>query len=125
MKKLSLLFVILLFAGCAAVGTQTGEIDAEFQIIKWAPLLGTSVITGTYKLKNTGNVPIGYYKVYFKTTCKDGSRYDSEGWGPARINKLSSPIAVGEEWSGPIMFKVGCKEVVSVKISDWKIRRHY
>ena len=28
-----------------------------------------------YKVKNTGNVKIDYYKVYFKVTCKDGSTY--------------------------------------------------
>ena len=73
MKKLALLLVVLLFAGCVTkvvspVPTQRPRIDAEFSItrwkpekIKWGERKGNWGVGGWYEIKNAGNVKIGYF----------------------------------------------------------------
>lgn len=132
MKKLALLLVVLLFAGCAAkmvspVETQRETIVAEFWIRNWRMQSDESVL-GFYGIRNTGNVPIGYWEVYFEATCDDGSKYRDRTWGPmkGRTANVGTPLAVGKERGGYFVLRdTSGKKVISVRIYDWKIRRHY
>jgi hypothetical protein len=131
MKKLVLLLVVVLFAGCAAkvlspVETQRGRIDAEFWIRSWHMQSDKSVL-GFYGIRNTGNVPIGYWQVYFEATCEDGSKYHGRGWGPMKgeTGDVGRPLSVARELGGWFVIYTSGNKVKSIRIYDWNIRRHY
>lgn len=153
MKRLALLTVILLLAGCAPVlepvGTQS-RIDAEFQIKSWWPEEWGGTwrgAKGRYEMKNTGNVEIGYFEVYFEVTCEDDKRYRDSIWGPANSDdyyygRVGRPVPPGmtyprdyekaeKEGIGPVLqtgaffVKTHGSKPVDVRIYDWKIRRYY
>jgi len=86
-------------------------------------------VKGIYVIKNTGNVPIGYYEVYFETTCEYGSKHVHKKVGPLsgpRLRRtLGKPIAPGEEHSGFIGTSLAGElidgEPSSLRIYDWAI----
>jgi len=66
-----------------------------------------------YKITNTGNVDIDYYKIWFTANCIDGSSY--EDW----TNGVD--VNVGYYGLGFTYIDVPGKEVVSVVVTDWEL----
>ncbi len=121
MKKLALLFVVLLLAGCATtVKTPPKKIDAGFRITNWnQPYREGSKdwndVEIHYEIRNTGGVTIGYYKILFEVTCEDGSKYYES------IEKKYQSLYTGEVKSDYTSINTGGKKAVSAEIGNWWI----
>jgi len=132
MKKLALLFAVLLFAGCATVGTQTEVINAEFSIESWSPFeRDEGGVNGWFGMRNIGNVEIGYFEVSFEVICEDGMRYIGKSWGPANTlgdfyeGKVGMPVPVGVTYNGLFTVTTYGSKPTSVRIYDWRIMQYY
>lgn len=64
-----------------------------------------------YSVKNTGNVDIDYYKVWFKVTCIDNSTYTEWDNGTG--------VNVGKELSDWTIIDIAGKTYLKVEITDY------
>lgn len=125
MRKVNFLVVLLLIlaiflTGCGGIGIipSTSVLSANVIITWWTQshfeYYGWFNPKVHYKITNTGNVDIDYYKIWFTATCIDGSSY--EDW----TNGVD--VNVGYYGLGSIYIDVPKKEVVSVKVTDWELK---
>ena len=114
---LSLILAIFL-SSCGLV-TPTKILSANFVITKWEQTYyeysgeWSNYVYVYYSIKNTGNVEIDYYRVYFEATCADGSKF--EEWTNGMF------IGVGHTENDYTMLLVLGKQVVSVKVSEYEL----
>jgi len=114
------LFLILaiFLSGCSGIVTPK-ELSASFTITKWEQSYyeysdeWSDYVYVYYKIENTGNVEIYYYKVYFEATCADGSKF--EEWTNGMF------VDVGHTENDYTLILVLGKEVVSVKMSEYEL----
>ncbi|MBA7567588.1 hypothetical protein ES708_09303 [subsurface metagenome] len=117
MKKIILLIIVLiLLSGCGNGILTPVELDAEFTITYWEiGYFGDAEVY--YTIKNTGNVTIDYYEVYFKGKCSDGSIYQDFDNG---LN-----VKVGETLSDfTYIFVPPGKDIISVYVTDYNLTNY-
>jgi len=114
-------FVILFLAlaiflsGCGGITTPK-KLDAVFTITDWE-ISSLGYVEVFYTIKNTGNITIDYYEVYFKAACSDGSIYQDFDNG---LN-----VKTEEELSDYTYILVPSgKNVVSVYVSDYDLTNY-
>ena len=118
MVKLLSLIVLMLFVA-SMDGCDIFEPDASITIIRWEQdyyeFLGgwSDLVEVWYKITNTGNVDIDYYKIWFKASCSDGSTY--EDW----TNGLG--LDVGHSISDSMFISVPGKRVKHVMVTDYDL----
>jgi len=106
-------------SGCSGIITPTKILSANFTITKWEQSYyeysgeWSDYVYVYYKIENTGNVEIYYYRVYFEATCVDGSKF--EEWTNGMF------IDVGHTENDYTLILVLGKEVVSVKVSEYEL----
>jgi hypothetical protein len=130
MKKLALIFVVLLFAGCATVAPERKDLFSKIKIIRWWPLQNRPVselwaVRIDYEVKNTRNVPILYYQVRIEITFEDGSKLTYRPTGPRNplTQAEQNPIAGGEARRQLFWTKYSLNaKPIAVRIIDWKFR---
>jgi len=106
------LTLAIFLSGCGGVTTPK-KLDAEFTITDWE-INSLGYVEVYYTIKNTGNITIDYYEVYFKAACNDGSIYQDFDNG---LN-----VKAGEELSDYTYILVPSgKNVVSVYVSDYDL----
>jgi len=106
------LTLAIFLSGCGGVTT----LDAEFTITDWE-ISSLGYVEVFYIIKNTGNITIDYYEVYFKAACSDGSIYQDFDNG---LN-----VKTGEELSDYTFILVPSgKNVVSVYVSDYYLTNY-
>jgi len=66
-----------------------------------------------YKIRNTGNVDIDYYKIWFTATCSNGVTY--EDW----TNGLS--LDTGHSLTDNAYIGIPDKQVQSIEITDYEL----
>ena len=122
MKKyiLVLVLVILVFlVGCNGTTPSSDILSANFTITKWEQSYWeyseewSDYVYVYYKIENTGNVEIYYYRVYFEATCIDGSKFES--W----TNGMWVDVGHTEN-DYTLLFVLG-KEVISVKMTEYEL----
>ena len=138
MKCLILCCILLVIFGCSTAATtvhhdtQPRVLDAKFTIEHWLQNehQGHWVVHVFFEMRNTGNVQIAYYEVYFRIVCEDGSEYRGEGWGPYEsIEKAHQGITGKPVYPGGTCRGMGghsdCKsKPVSVEVVDWKLYQY-
>ncbi len=67
------LTLAIFLSGCGGVTTPK-KLDAGFTITDWE-INSLGYVEVYYTIKNTGNITIDYYEVYFKAACSDESIY--------------------------------------------------
>jgi len=80
-----------------------------------------------YKITNTGNVDIDYYKVWFTAYCEDGSSYEDWTNGSVDVGHYefdTTWINVGYEFDTTWINVGKNKKVTSIKVTDWELT-HY
>ena len=98
---------------CSGV-TTSKKLDAGFTVTGWEIINSLGYVEVYYTIKNTGNITIDYYEVYFKAACSDGSIYQDFDNG---LN-----VKTGEELSDYTYISVPSgKNVVSVYVSDYNL----
>jgi len=116
------LMLAMFLAGCGGTGTipSTSVLSANVIITWWDQshftYYGWFDPEVHYKITNTGNVDIDYYKIWFTAICIDGSSY--EDW----TNGVD--VNVGYYGLGSVYIDVPKKEVVSVMVTDWELKHH-
>jgi len=106
------LTLTLFLSGCAGIITPN-KLDADFTVTGWE-ISSLDNVKVFYTIKNTGDITIDYYNVYFKAVCGDGSSYQNFDNG---LN-----IKTGEELSGyAYVFVPSGKDVVSVYVNDYDL----
>ena len=109
------LTLAIFLSGCAGIATPK-KLDAEFTITDWE-ISSLGYVEVFYTIKNTGNITIDYYEVYFKAACSDGSIYQDFDNG---LN-----LKTGEELSDYTYISVPSgKKVVSVYVSDYDLTNY-
>ena len=107
------LTLAIFLSGCGGITT----LDAEFAITGWEIINSLGYVEVYYTIKNTGNITIDYYEVYFKAACSDGSIYQDFDNG---LN-----LKPGEELSDYTYISVPSgKKVVSVYVSDYDLTNY-
>ena len=109
----------MFLSGCSGTGTipSTSVPSANVIITWWVQdyftYYGWFDPEVHYKITNTGNVDIDYYKIWFTANCIDGSSY--EDW--------TNGVDVNVGYSGVdfTYIDVPGKEVVSVVVTDWEL----
>jgi len=116
-----ILFLVLaiFLSGCGGTGIipSTSVLSADVIVTWWDQsyfeYYGWFSPEVHYKITNTGNVDIDYYKIWFTVTCIDGSSY--EDW----TNGVD--VNVGYYGVDFTYIDVPEKEVVSVMVTDWEL----
>ncbi|MBA7554874.1 hypothetical protein ES705_47510 [subsurface metagenome] len=125
MKKIYLLTILFLIlaiflTGCGGLVTPTKILSADVIITWWDQshfeYYGWFNPEVHYKITNTGNVDIDYYKVWFTAYCVDGSSY--EDW----TNGVD--VNVGYYGLDSTYIDVPKKEVFSIVVTDWELIHH-
>jgi hypothetical protein len=114
--------LLLILSGCT---TPNGSLlSADVEITDWEQNYYQSweewsdLVKVWYKITNTGNVDIDYYKIWFTAYCKDGTSY--EDW----TNGLS--VDVGHyEFDYTFIDLAPNKQVVSISITDYELENYY
>ena len=109
------LTLAIFLSGCGGIITPK-KLDAVFTITDWE-ISSLGYVEVFYTIKNTGNITIDYYEVYFKAACSDGSIYQDFDNG---LN-----VKTGEELSDYTYILVPSgKNVVSVYVSDYDLTNY-
>jgi|AntAceMinimDraft_17_1070374.scaffolds.fasta_scaffold26542_1 hypothetical protein len=109
------LFLILaiFLSGCGGI---TNILSANVTIDSWGQISQRDIKI-VYTVENTGNITIGYYEVYFKVACNDGSVY--QDWD------FNIIVKVGEKETNYFHILVPSgKEVISVYINDYYLANY-
>jgi len=110
------LTLAIFLSGCGGITTPK-KLDAEFTVTGWEIINSLGYVEVYYTIKNTGNITIDYYEVYFKAACSDGSIYQDFDNG---LN-----LKTGEELSDYTYISVPSgKKVVSVYVSDYDLTNY-
>ena len=110
------LTLVIFLSGCSGV-TTSKKLDAGFTVTGWEIINSLGYVEVYYTIKNTGNITIDYYEVYFKAACSDGSIYQDFDNG---LN-----VKTGEELSDYTYISVPSeKNVVSVYVSDYDLTNY-
>ena len=72
-----------------------------------------SYVDITYDIKNTGNVEINYYKIYFIVTCKDGTTYTD--WN------IGIDLSPNETQPGDLGIYTSWKQYSTVKVLSMQL----
>lgn len=127
MKKIYLLTILFLIlaiflTGCGGVVTPTKILSADVIITDWEQNYYSSwqewsdLVKVWYKITNTGNVDIDYYKVWFTAYCIDGSSY--EDW-------TNGSVDVGHYEFDTTYINLGKnKQVISIQVTDLELTHH-
>ncbi len=115
MKKLILLIIILTLSlsGCGIV-PPTETLSANITIISWKQDYfeyskeWNNYVCVYYKIENTGNIDIEYYKIWFTATCIDKKTYG--------LLKIGQSIDIEQCKSDYILIYVPNEQVISVEI---------
>ena len=120
---IAFLILAMFLAGCSEVTPPAEILSADIAITEWEQNYYSSwqewsdLVKVWYKITNTGNVDIDYYKIWFTAYCEDGSSY--EDW----TNGLA--VDVGHYEFDTTWINVGKnKKVTSIKVTDWELT-HY
>jgi len=113
-----ILFLILaiFLSGCLEAKTLSADIVIEDWCQNYNEYFGewSDFVQVWFKIFNTGNAEISYYKIWFTAYCEDGSSY--EDW----INGLF--VDVGHYEFRTCFIDVGKnKKVVSVEFTGWQL----
>ena len=116
------LMLAMFLVGCSEVTPPAEILSADIVITDWEQNYYSSwqewsdLVEVWYKITNTGNVDIDYYKVWFTAYCEDGSSY--EDW-------TNGSVDVGHYEFDTTWINVGKnKKVTSIKVTDWELT-HY
>jgi hypothetical protein len=117
------LILVVFLVGCSEVTPPAEILSADIVIADWEQNYyeysgeWSDLVEVWYKITNTGNVDIDYYKIWFTAYCEDGSSY--EDW----TNGLA--VDVGHYEFDTTWINVGKnKKVTSIKVTDWELT-HY
>lgn len=96
------------------------KLAAEFEIIGWEqshyPSLGKySAVRISYRITNTGDYDIAYYKVWFEVRCADGTMF--RDW----TNGLD--VKVGKYATSVTYVDTAGKGATAVSVSDYELER--
>jgi hypothetical protein len=116
-----ILATTVILSGCSKLLEDTSKLESEVNITDIKQSYYESFeeygsVQIYYKIKNTGNVNIDYYKVYFKVTCVDGSNYTE--W----TNGLD--VNVGKELTDYTYVSTAEKQYQKIEIIDVELT-HY
>jgi len=106
--------LILVLIGCSNIILPTKILSADIIVTEWEQEYYEysgelrSHVYIYYKIENTGNVDICYYKIWFTVTCIDEMTYG--------ILKIGQSIDTGQSESDYVLFYIPNKHVISIEI---------
>jgi hypothetical protein len=120
MKKIILVSIILILAISLSGCLEAKFLRADVVIEHWHQSYNEKLeewsdsIQVWYKIFNTGNTRISYYKVWFTIFCEDGSSY--QDWSSGLY------LDVGDFKFRTCLLEIGeDKRVTSVEATDWEL----
>lgn len=138
MKYIILCIIFCLLAGCSTGTTTvqqsvpTRKMEAQFTVEQWFTneVEGNWVVNVFFEMRNTGNVQIAYYEVYFDIICEDGSKYTGDGWGPSESlgqsyeGAIADPVYPGGTNRGLGGYAECKSKPVKVTVKNWKLYQY-